>query len=42
MPSNPSKADTDKDAEEWITVGGKKMRIDAGADKEDLTREKNA
>tara|TARA_R110000737_G_scaffold158816_3_gene186942 strand:- start:66 stop:740 length:675 start_codon:yes stop_codon:yes gene_type:complete len=40
MPSNPSKPDTDKDSEEWITVGGKKMRIDAGADKEDLTREK--
>lgn len=40
MPSNPSKADSDKDTEEWITVGGKKMRIDAGADKEDLTREK--
>ena len=40
MPSKPSKADTDKDAEEWITVGGKKMRIDAGADKEELTREK--
>ena len=39
MPS-PDKADTDKDAEEWITVGGKKMRIDAGADKEELTREK--
>ncbi len=40
MPSNPSKLDTDKDAEEWITVGGKKMRIDAGEDKEDLTRAK--
>jgi len=40
MPSKPSKADTDKDTEEWITVGGKKMRIDAGADKEELTREK--
>ena len=39
MPSKPDKADTDKDAEEWITVGGKKMRIDAGEDKEDLTRE---
>lgn len=34
------KFDQDKDTEEWITVGGKKMRIDAGADKEDLTREK--
>ena len=30
----------DKDAEEWITVGGKKMRVDAGADKDELTREK--
>jgi hypothetical protein len=30
----------DKDAEEWISVGGKKIRIDAGADKEDITREK--
>lgn len=30
----------DKDAEEWITVGGKKMRVDAGTDKEELTRPK--
>jgi len=35
MPDSP---DTDKDAEEWITVGGKKMRVDAGEDKENLTR----
>ena len=40
MASKAPKADSDKDTEEWITVGGKKMRIDAGADKEDLTREK--
>ena len=39
MPSKPDKADSDKDAEEWITIGGKKMRIDAGEDKEDITRE---
>jgi hypothetical protein len=30
----------DKDAEEWISIGGKKIRVDAGADKEDITREK--
>jgi len=36
----PDKPIDDRDAEEWITVGGKKMRIDAGADQEDLTREK--
>lgn len=40
MPVKPDKIDEDKDTEEWITVGGKKMRVDAGADKEDLTREK--
>jgi len=40
MASKAPKADSDKDTEEWITVGGKKMRVDAGADKEDLTREK--
>lgn len=34
----PDKPDVDKDTEEWITVGGKKMRVDAGEDKEDLTR----
>jgi len=34
------KPETDKDTEEWITVGGKKIRIDAGEDKEDITREK--
>ena len=38
MPSSPDKIDSDKDAEEWITVGGKKMRVDAGEDKEDITR----
>ena len=39
MPSSPDKIDSDKDAEEWITVGGKKMRVDAGEDKEDITRD---
>lgn len=40
MPSKPDKPIEDKDAEEWITIGGKKMRVDAGEGKEELTREK--
>ena len=28
MPSNPQKDDPNKESEEWITVGGKKMKID--------------
>jgi len=36
----PDKPTENKDTEEWITIGGKKMRIDAGEDKEELTREK--
>lgn len=40
MPSKTPKIEDDRDTEEWITIGGKKMRVDAGADKEDLTREK--
>jgi len=39
MPSKDNSPDQDKDAEEWITVGGKKMRVDAGADKEKFTRD---
>jgi len=37
MPDKPTET---KDTEEWVTIGGKKMRIDAGEDKEELTREK--
>ena len=36
----PDKLADTKDTEEWITIGGKKMRVDAGEDKEELTRPK--
>ena len=36
----PDKTVENKDTEEWITIGGKKMRVDAGTDKEELTRPK--
>ena len=36
----PDKPIENKDTEEWITIGGKKMRVDAGEDKEELTRPK--
>ena len=38
MPSNPQKDDPNKESEQWITVGGKKMKIDPDEDKESLTR----
>jgi hypothetical protein len=39
MPSNPSKGDSNKDNEEWISIGGKKVKIDPDEDKESLTRD---
>lgn len=39
MPSNPSKGDSNKDTEEWISIGGKKVKIDPDEDKESLTRD---
>lgn len=36
----PDKPIENKDTEKWITIGGKKMRVDAGEDQEELTREK--
>jgi len=34
----PDKPIEDKDTEQWITIGGKKMKIEAGEDQEEHTR----
>ena len=38
MPDDTSNPIGDKDVEQWITIGGKKMRVDAGEDQEKNTR----